>query len=94
MRITVLLAAILTIAGCASSTGVVPTGPDSFMVANHGVMGYSSAGAQKAQAFQLASDYCRNLGKNMHPINTAESPSGFGKIASAEVAFKCEPERK
>jgi hypothetical protein len=59
------------------------------MVANHGVMGHSSAGAQKAQAFQQATDYCKKTGKALEPVNTAESPSGFGKIASAELEFKC-----
>ena len=82
---------LLLLAGCAGVTDVVPTGPDTFMVANHGTMGWSSAGAQKAMAFQRANDYCKNLGKQFQSISTNESPGGYGKIAAAEVEFRCLP---
>ncbi|WP_293604950.1 hypothetical protein [Polaromonas sp. UBA4122] len=76
-------------AGCAGVTDVVSTGPDTYMVASHGTMGWSSGGAQKAKAFQEADNYCKNLGKQFQSIGTKESPSGFGQIASGEVEFRC-----
>ena len=80
----------LGLAGCAGVTDVVvPMGQDTFMIACHGTMGWSSAGAQKAKAFQQADEYCKKLGKQLQVINTTETPSGFGKIASAEVQFRC-----
>ena len=75
--------------GCAGVTDVVPVGQDTFMIASHGVMGWSSAGAQKAKAFQAAAEYCKNLGKELQPIRTSETPGGFGKIAAGEVEFRC-----
>jgi hypothetical protein len=83
-----LLAACL-LAGCGGVTHVVATGPDTFMVASHGTMGWSSGPAQKAKAFEEATNYCKGLGKEMRPISSNETPSGFGKIASGEVEFRC-----
>jgi hypothetical protein len=53
----VLLASAMT--GCAGTSGeVVPTGKDTYMVASHGTMGWSSGPAQKAKAFEIANAYC------------------------------------
>ena len=77
--------------GCASSSIVVPQGHDTYMVARHGTMWWSSSGsAQKAKALQEAQDYCQHLGKQMATISEADSgPGGFGKISSSEVYFRC-----
>lgn len=80
---------VLALSGCAGVTDVVPAGPDTYIVASHGVMGWSSGGAQKAKAFQDADEYCSRQGKQMMPVRTSEEPGGFGKIASGEVEFKC-----
>lgn len=77
------------LSGCAGVTDVVKTGSDTFMVASHGTMGWSSGPAQKAKAFQSAQTYCENIGKELETISSDEKPSGFGKIASGEVHFKC-----
>lgn len=79
--------------GCAGVTDVVKTGPDTYMVASHGTMGWSSGSAQKAKAFQAADEYCNSLGKQVESIRSSETPSGFGQIASGEVHFKCMPKR-
>jgi hypothetical protein len=81
--------AITVLAGCAGVTHVVSTGPDSYMVAAHGMIGGSSAGEQKAKAFDEASAYCRGLGKELEPTNVTETDSGLAKHASAEVHFRC-----
>ena len=84
---TALLCVLL--AGCAGLTDVVATGPDTYMVASHGVMGWSSAGAQKAVSFDKADKFCKSLGKTLQPISTQEMPGGSGRIASGEVEFRC-----
>lgn len=85
----IILAAI-ALAGCAGTTDrVVSAGGDTFLVANHGVMGWSSGPAQKAAALERASAYCAAAGKGMEVIKSSESPGGFGRIASGEVEFRC-----
>lgn len=88
-RSIVTVLTLLAVSGCAGVTDVVSTGPGTYIVASHGVMGWSSGGAQKAKAFQDANDYCKRLGKQMLPINSGETPGGFGRIASGEVEFRC-----
>jgi hypothetical protein len=68
---------------------VVPTGHDRYMVANHGTMGWSSGGAQKAKAFQEANAFCKSKGKEVETVNEHETDSGFGRIASADIEFRC-----
>ena len=90
MRIAVSLGALALATNCAGTTHeVVPTGKGTFMVASHGTMGWSSAGAQKAKALEDANNYCKNQGKEVETISDRETDSGFGKIASAEVEVRC-----
>lgn len=92
MRVIVAIALLMVslVAGCAGVTNVVSTGPDTYMIASHGVMGWSSGSAQKAKAFQEADAFCKSLGKQLQPISTNETPGGgFGQIASGEVQFRC-----
>lgn len=89
MKTTWVASCALALVGCAGVTGVVPTGPDTYIVAAHGVMGWSSGGAQKAKAYQDADEYCKRLGKVMLQVRASEEPGGFGKIASGEVEFRC-----
>ena len=86
--LTIIFIALL-VAGCAGVTGVVPMGENSYLLASHGTMGWSSSGAQKAKVFQDATEFCRSKGKQFEMINTRQVDGGFGKIASAEVEFRC-----
>jgi len=80
---------VVLVAGCAGVTHVVSTGPDTYMLASHGTMGWSSGSAQKAKVIEEASAYCNDKGKVLQVIRSSEEPGGFGKIASAEVEFRC-----
>jgi hypothetical protein len=86
------MVAVALIVGCAGTTNrVVPTGHDTYIVANHGTMGWSSVGAQKAKAFETANAFCNSKGKEVEAVNEHETDSGFGTIASADLEFRCVP---
>src|ERR1017187_4442184 len=75
---------------CAGTTNqVVPTGHDTYMIATHGTMSWSSAGAQKAKTYEEANGICKAKGKKVETVNEHETDSGFGKIASADIEFRC-----
>lgn len=80
------------LAGCAATSRVVPIGQDTYVIAIPASMGYAWEDAQKADARQHASDYCKNIGKKLVPTNTAESRAGVsggsGRFATDEVEFK------
>jgi hypothetical protein len=89
-RNRIIYAGLAILTGCAGTTHeVVPAGHDTYMIANHGTMGWSSAGAQKANAYEDANNYCKQKGKEIETISERETDSGFGKIASAELEFRC-----
>jgi hypothetical protein len=81
--------AAATMTAC-SHSGVVPMGPDTYMIANS-EWGFSSGGYQKAKILQEASDYCHSLGKEMLPISSKQDDLRFGRTPSAEVQFRCLP---
>lgn len=47
-------AVLLVLSGCASNSGVVGTGPDTFMVSRQAATGFSGLGTLKADAIREA----------------------------------------
>jgi len=86
---TLILVAILALSGCASSTGVVPTGPDSYMVTREGGSAFVGTNGLKADAYREASDYCAKNGKTIEVVSTQEQSGGFMRYPHAEVNFMC-----
>lgn len=80
----------LALAGCASVSDVVPTGPDTFMVAAHGIDGNGSGAAQKAIALKAANAYCQARAKQMQVVRVDSVEPFFGRPPSADVQFRCE----
>jgi len=82
---------VLAIAACSSNSGVVPIGPDTFMVSRQAATGFSGSGTLKADAFREANEYCRGLGKVMQVVRTEEArpPYIAANFPKAEVQFMC-----
>jgi hypothetical protein len=79
------------LAGCASNLGVVPIGPETYMVSRQAASGFSGSGTLKAEAFQEANQFCANQNRIMQVVNTSEAqpPFLFGNFPKAEVQFMC-----
>ena len=78
------LALILT--GC--STGVVPAGPQTYMISTTEV-GLTNGGRAKAAAYQKADAWCRQRGLVMVPMTVDQHPARpFGRYGGAELKFK------
>ena len=89
MHRPVSLMATLSLAACANS-GVVPTGPDSYMIAKS-EWGFTSGAVHKARLLQEASDFCQSRGKQVLVTSTSQNDVAFGKTPAAEVQFRCLP---
>ena len=78
--------------GCASNSGVVAIGSDTYMVSRQAATGFSGLGTLKADAMKEANDYCTSQKKALKVISTeeAEPPYIFGNFPKAEVQFTCE----
>jgi hypothetical protein len=71
------------LAGCGSSTGILPAGPDTYTITDRG------AGAQR-HALTAASEFCAQNGKEFVPnmmgqTGTPAVPTGYA------VTFRCLP---
>jgi hypothetical protein len=93
MRKRILLPMLATTAllGCAATgtDGVVPIGPDMYMIGGLGNFTDFSSSSVKARMFQQAAKYCADQGRVMSPMGSAGKDSGYGTYASAEVQFRC-----
>lgn len=91
MRIFLISALTLLVTGCATNSGVVPIGQNSYMVSRQAATGFSGSGKLKAEAFQEASEYCTKIGKYLQVVNTEEAKPPFilGNFPKAEVQFRC-----
>jgi hypothetical protein len=89
MKILIGSTALALLVGCASSSGPVPIGKDTYMIAIGG-KSMSSAGTLKADAFKEANQFCINQGKQMQVVSTQQKELVImGNNSSAEVQFMC-----
>ncbi|MEJ8855814.1 hypothetical protein WKW79_14620 [Variovorax robiniae] len=79
------------LAGCASNSGVIPTGSGGFLIAKQAATGFPGMGNLKAEVYQAAVAHCGKDKKEMEVTTYTESqpPFIFGNYPRAEVAFKC-----
>jgi len=82
-------AALVFLAGCATSSGPVPIGKDTYMIAIGG-RSLSEAGTLKTNAFKEAGQFCASMGKQFQVVNTHQRELVvMGSPASAEIQFMC-----
>ncbi len=79
------------VAGCASNSGVVPTGPDTYIVSRQSATGFSGSGTLKADALREANQHCASQKKALKVVKTTEAqpPYVLGNFPKAEVEFMC-----
>jgi len=78
-------------AGCASHTGVVKIGHDTYMIAKQQATGFPGLGNMKAEIIKEGSEYCQGLGKDFQLISEKETapPYIFGNYPRSEIQFMC-----
>lgn len=80
---------LLILSGCANvSSGVIPYGPDTYTVMQHGKSGFTSLADLKAAALKEANVFADTKGKQIEVVDVIEKPSGFGKYPQVEVKFR------
>jgi hypothetical protein len=84
-----LLTASLT--GCASQSGVVPTGGDGYLISKQAATGFPGLGNLKAEALQEGSQYCTSHGREFLLTRSTETqpPYLLGNYPRAEIEFRC-----
>jgi hypothetical protein len=73
---------VILVTGCASNSGVVPIGPDKFMVSRQAATGFSGSRTPKAEAFQEANQYCLSQKKKLRVVHTTEAQPPYILVIS------------
>jgi hypothetical protein len=81
----------LLMSACASHTGVVSMGQDTFMIAKQQATGFPGLGNMKAEIIAEASQHCATLGKELQVVSTQETqpPYVLGNYPRSEIQFMC-----
>jgi len=85
------LCVVTLLYGCASDSGVISTGNDTYKVARRSAKGYTHPGMLVAAAQSEAGDYCRKRDGVAVITAVQESPPPFlfGNYPTAQVRFFC-----
>jgi hypothetical protein len=87
----IMILAIVTIVGtgCATSSGIVEMGQDTYMISRSGSIGRMGVGSMKTDNIVEANEYCKNQGKQIQVLASSDYPATIGNVARAEVQFLC-----
>lgn len=88
MKCLLLVAVLLALTGCTSTSGVLPFGPDTYTVVQRGDTGFTSTATLKTAAYKEANDFAASKGKQIEIIEVTEKPSGFATWPQVEVKFR------
>ncbi len=82
---------VVLASGCASNSGVVQIGKDTYMVSRQAATGFSGSGDLKAKALREGSRFCEKQGKKLQVVSTEEAspPYILTNFPKAEVQFMC-----
>ena len=87
MKFVLTLFGIMLLAGC--TTGVVPAGPNTYMISVTEGPGLTNGGAAKARTLREADEWCRKRGLVMVPVESEQhGTQPFGRYAGAELTFR------
>lgn len=83
--------AVATLVGCASNSGVIALGQDSYMISKQQATGFPGLGNITAENIAEATSHCSKLGKRFEVVDIKESrpPYILGNYPRSDVRFTC-----
>ena len=89
MKRLLFLSFVVATAGCASTTGIIPAGKDTFVISREDNGPASSLGSIKAAVYKESSAYCAGQGKAMEIVREVDVPRSFGQFPQTTLHFTC-----
>ncbi|MGA9852397.1 MAG: hypothetical protein WBR15_05640 [Gammaproteobacteria bacterium] len=88
----IFLAIATTVVGCAS-TGVIPTGPDTYLISKQSAAGiFGTPYGVEADIYKQANAFCAQSGQVVQTVNVVTKAAvPFVREGSASLNFKCVP---
>lgn len=85
----IILAIAFLMTGCASTTAVVPTGKETYMIVREDNSPAASLGTIKAATFKEAGAFCAGQGKAMQITKESDTPRSLGQFPQTTLHFTC-----
>jgi hypothetical protein len=88
----ILLSALLFfLASCASNSGVIQTGKDTYVISKQAATGFNGLGSLKADALKEAYGQCAKTGQSVQVVDDQESKPPFilGNFPRVDITFRC-----
>lgn len=80
---------VAILAGCASTTGVISTGSNQYMVSREDNGPTASLGQLKAATMKDAGAHCAGQGKTMQILRETDTPRSLGQFPQTTLHFTC-----
>lgn len=83
--------AVTALVGCASNSGVIALGQDSYMISKQQATGFPGLGNITAENIAQGTAHCSRLGKRFEVVDIKESkpPYILGNYPRSDVRFTC-----
>lgn len=83
------------VSACASNSGVVQTGKDTYIISKQAASGFTGLGTLKADAMKEAYGQCAKTGQSVKVVDSQESKPPFvlGNFPRVEITFRCAAEQ-
>jgi hypothetical protein len=82
-------AVLPALAGCATSSGVLPYGPDTYTLSARRAPVLGGASAARDAALVEANGYCQKMGATFKPVGGQEGGAGLYGPTSYSLTFRC-----
>src|SRR5687768_9801421 len=86
-----LIAAVIAVAGCASNSGVVTMGPDTYFVSRQAASAFTGPGTLQADAMVEANSFCAKRNRTIEIVDVTQSkpPYLMGNFPRVDMQFRC-----
>lgn len=84
------LGVVSLVGGCATNSGVLPVGPDTYKISTGADNFRGGLSGAKRSAHSQASDFCATMGKEILVLRSTSSNNQIGKpVADYDLTFRC-----
>ncbi|WP_062262991.1 hypothetical protein [Endozoicomonas arenosclerae] len=89
MRQILLIMTVLALSGCMTTSDVIPTGPDTYMVTTAACPACGGSSKAMTMALKKAASYCTGLGKVMLRKGFSKENLNFAGAGGSTLEFRC-----
>lgn len=88
IALSAVLATLMGMAGCVSTSNIVETGRDTYMISST-ADGFRSASSARESALEAGASKCKSMGKRLQVTDDAMARTRMGIDTTINVTFRC-----